>query len=43
VGNGYFSGLLPAIATALQISTGDIHAGPYYVTIVSAISFVIAA
>jgi hypothetical protein len=41
VGNGYFGGLLPAIATALQISTGDIYAGLYYVTIVSAISFVI--
>jgi hypothetical protein len=41
VGNGYFGGLLPAIATALQISTGDIYAGLYYVVIVSAISFVI--
>jgi MFS family permease len=41
VGNGYFGGLLPAIATALQISTGDIYAGLYYVVIVSAVSFLI--
>jgi Sugar (and other) transporter len=41
VGNGYFGGLLPAIATALQISTGDIYAGLYYVAMVSAISFFI--
>jgi hypothetical protein len=39
VGNGYFGGLLPAIATALQISTGDMYAGLYYVAIVAAISF----
>jgi len=39
VGNGYFGGLLPAIATALQIGTGDIYAGLYYVVTVSAISF----
>ncbi|MBC9880703.1 MHS family MFS transporter [Bradyrhizobium sp. INPA01-394B] len=39
VGNGYFGGLLPAIATALQIATGDIYAGLYYVIIVSAIAF----
>ncbi|WP_139024878.1 MFS transporter, partial [Bradyrhizobium sp. STM 3843] len=41
VGNGYFGGLLPAIATALQIATGDLYAGLYYVIIVSAISFFI--
>jgi uncharacterized membrane protein len=39
VGNGYFGGLLPAIAAALQISSGDIYAGLYYVMAVSAISF----
>jgi MFS family permease len=39
VGNGYFGGLLPAIAAALQISSGDIYAGLYYVMVVSAISF----
>jgi len=39
VGNGYFGGLLPAVATALQISTGDIYAGLYYIVTVSAISF----
>jgi predicted MFS family arabinose efflux permease len=41
VGNGYFGGLLPSIATALQIITGDIYAGLYYVAVISAISFVI--
>ncbi|MBP1097652.1 MFS family permease [Bradyrhizobium japonicum] len=39
VGNGYFGGLLPAIAAALQISSGDIYAGLYYVMVISAISF----
>jgi MFS family permease len=41
VGNGYFGGLLPAIATALQIASGDLYAGLYYVTIISATSFLL--
>jgi len=41
VGNGYFGGFLPLIATSLVVSTGNIYAGLYFPIIVAIITFVI--
>jgi len=41
VGNGYFGGFLPLIATSLVVSTGNIYAGLYFPIIVAAVTFVI--
>ena len=41
VGNGYFGGFLPLIATSLVISSGNIFAGLYFPIIVALITFVI--
>jgi len=41
VGNGYFGGFLPLIATSLVVSTGNIYAGLYFPIIVALATFVI--
>jgi hypothetical protein len=41
VGNGYFGGFLPLIATSLVVSTGNIYAGLFFPIIVALITFVI--
>jgi len=41
VGNGYFGGFLPLIATSLVVSTGNIYAGLYFPIIVALVTFVI--
>jgi len=41
IGNGYFGGFLPLIATSLVISSGNIFAGLYFPIIVALITFVI--
>jgi len=41
IGNGYFGGFLPLIATSLVISSGNIFAGLYFPIIVALVTFVI--
>jgi len=41
VGNGYFGGFLPLIATSLVVSSGNIFAGLYFPIIVALVTFVI--
>jgi MFS family permease len=41
VGNGYFGGFLPLIATSLVVSSGNIYAGLYFPIIVALVTFVI--
>jgi MFS family permease len=41
VGNGYFGGFLPLIATSLVVETGNIYAGLYFPIIVALVTFVI--
>jgi hypothetical protein len=41
IGNGYFGGFLPLIATSLVVSSGNIFAGLYFPIIVALITFVI--
>ena len=41
VGNGYFGGFLPLIATSLVISTGNIYAGLYFPVIIAIMTFII--
>ncbi|MDQ2870390.1 MAG: MFS transporter [Acidobacteriota bacterium] len=43
IGNGWFGGMLPLLATALVASRGNIYAGLWYPVIVAAITFVIGA
>ena len=43
IGNGWFGGMLPLLATALVASKGNIYAGLWYPIIVAAITFVIGA
>lgn len=43
VGNGYFGGFLPLIATAIVSRTGNIYAGLYYPIIVAFMTFVIGS
>ncbi|MBO9195934.1 MFS transporter [Rhizobium sp. 16-449-1b] len=41
LGNGWFGGLLPAAATALQVATGNIYGGIWYPVVIAALTFVI--
>ncbi|HQR44639.1 MAG TPA: MFS transporter [Thermoanaerobaculia bacterium] len=43
IGNGWFGGMLPLLATAMVASAGDIYAGLWYPIIVSVITVVIGA
>jgi MFS family permease len=43
IGNGWFGGMLPLLATAIVAATGDIYAGLWYPVGVAAISFVFGA
>ncbi len=43
IGNGYFGGFLPLIATSLVISSGNIFAGLYFPIIVALVTFVIGS
>ena len=43
IGNGWFGGLLPLIATATVAATGDIYNGLWYPIIVAAMTFVIGS
>jgi hypothetical protein len=41
IGNGWFGGMLPLLATALVAAKGDIYYGLWYPIIVALISFVV--
>src|SRR4030088_2142265 len=41
IGNGWFGGMLPLLATALVAATGDIYYGLWYPIVVSVMSFII--
>jgi hypothetical protein len=41
IGNGWFGGLLPLLATAIVAKSGNIYAGLWYPIIVSIVGFVI--
>ena len=41
IGNGYFGGFLPLIATAVVAATGDIFAGLYFPIAIAAMTFII--
>jgi hypothetical protein len=41
IGNGWFGGMLPLLATALVAATGDIYYGLWYPIIVAVMTFVI--
>ena len=41
IGNGWFGGLLPLLATAIVAKSGDIYAGLWYPIIVSVVGFLI--
>ncbi|MBF6594058.1 MAG: MHS family MFS transporter [Thermaceae bacterium] len=41
IGNGYFGGFLPLIATALVASTGNIYAGLYFPIAIALLTFVV--
>jgi MFS family permease len=43
IGNGWFGGMLPLLATAIVASRGNIYAGLWYPIIVALMSFVIGA
>ncbi|MGZ5126837.1 MAG: MFS transporter, partial [Burkholderiales bacterium] len=43
IGNGWFGGFVPLIATSVVVATGDIYAGLYYPMIVAGISFVVGS
>ncbi|HYR56884.1 MAG TPA: MFS transporter [Myxococcaceae bacterium] len=43
IGNGWFGGMLPLLATAIVASAGDIYAGLWYPIIVAAATFVIGS
>jgi len=43
IGNGWFGGLLPLIATATVAATGDIYNGLWYPIIVAAMTFVVGS
>jgi MFS family permease len=43
IGNGWFGGFVPLIATAVVVSTGNIYAGLYYPMIVAGIAFVVGS
>ncbi len=41
IGNGWFGGFLPLIATSIAVFTGDIYAGLWYPIIIAGLAFVI--
>jgi hypothetical protein len=43
IGNGWFGGMLPLIATAWVAATGDIYRGLWYPVVVAAVTLVIGA
>jgi MFS family permease len=43
IGNGWFGGMLPLLATAIMASTGNIYAGLWYPIAVSFLTFVVGA
>jgi hypothetical protein len=43
IGNGWFGGGLPLVATALVAANGDIYAGHWYPIIVAAMTFVVGS
>lgn len=43
IGNGWFGGLLPLVATALAAATGNIYNGLWYPVIVALMTFVVGA
>ena len=43
IGNGWFGGMLPLLATAVVAATGDIYAGLWYPIIVAVMTLVIGA
>jgi hypothetical protein len=43
IGNGWFGGMLPLLATAIVASQGNIYAGLWYPIVVALMSFVIGA
>ncbi len=43
IGNGWFGGMLPLLATAMVASKGNIYAGLWYPIIVALMSFVIGS
>src|SRR5258705_9252912 len=43
LGNGWFGGLLPLVATALVAASGNIYAGLWYPIIVAGVTLVVGA
>src|SRR5437899_11757059 len=43
IGNGWFGGMLPLLATAMVAATGDIYYGLWYPIVVSLITVVVGA
>jgi MFS family permease len=43
IGNGWFGGMLPLLATAIVATTGDIYAGLWYPIGVAAITFIVGS
>ena len=43
IGNGWFGGMLPLLATAIVAKVGDIYAGLWYPIIVALMTLVIGA
>ena len=41
IGNGWFGGMLPLLATAIVASAGDIYAGLWYPVIVAVMTFIV--
>ena len=41
IGNGWFGGMLPLLATAMVAATGDIYYGLWYPIVVAVMTFVI--
>ena len=43
IGNGWFGGMLPLLATAIVAATGDIYAGLWYPIVIAVMTLVIGA
>jgi hypothetical protein len=43
IGNGWFGGMLPLLATAIVAASGDIYAGLWYPIIVAVMTLIIGA
>ena len=43
IGNGWFGGMLPLLATAIVATTGDIYAGLWYPIVVAVMTLVVGA